>query len=444
MNQALERIDTLIEARWVVPVEPADTTLENHALAIRDGAIVALLPISDARLRFSPAETVVLEDHVLIPGLINLHTHTAMTLLRGHADDLPLMRWLTEAIWPAEREHVSEEFVYHGTLLGAAEMLRGGVTFANDMYFFPDAAARAYEEMGMRAMIGLVVLDFPGNYAANADDYLHKGLAVRDKWLGHSRLDFSLAPHAPYTVSDSAFERVGALAEELDASVHIHVQETRNEVEDSLKQYGLRPLQRLQKLGLLGPNLLIAHGVHVDDKDIELLALNQVGVAHNPVSNMKLASGIAPVTAMLSAGINVGLGTDGAASNNRLDVLQEMRFASLLAKIQADDAAALRVHKVLQMATLLAAKALGLQERIGSLTPGKRADICSISLNANEIAPVFDPVSHIVFAAGREHVSHVWVDGKGVLANGELLLQRNEDLPAISRLWQNSLQNKRS
>ncbi len=441
MNQALEHLDLLIEARWVIPVEPADLTLENHAVAVRDGRILDILPISEARMRYSAAETICLEDHVLLPGLINLHTHTPMSLLRGYADDLPLMRWLHEAIWPAERQHVSEEFVFHGTLLGGAEMLLGGVTCANDMYFYPDAAARAYEQLGMRAVIGMTVIDFPTNYASDAADYLHKGLQVHSAWREHPLIDFALAPHAPYSVSDASFERIGSLAEELDLMIHIHAHETRDEIAQSLAEHGVRPLQRLQSLGLLGPNLLIAHAVHVTPEEIASLALNNVGIAHNPVSNMKLASGAAPVAAMLAAGIHVGLGTDGAASNNRLDILQEMRQAALLAKLSTMDASSLPAHKILQMATLHAAHALGRSADLGSLRPGKLADMCAIALNSLETSPIFNVASHIVYACGREHVQETWVGGRHVVKGGVLLHNDNTELLRLSRLWQNSLQN---
>jgi 5-methylthioadenosine/S-adenosylhomocysteine deaminase len=441
MEQVVEHIDLLIEARWIIPVKPADTTLEHHAIAIRGEEIVAVLPISEARLRYSAAKTVSLPDHVLIPGLINLHTHTAMSLFRGIADDLPLMRWLTEAIWPAESKHASDRFVFDGTLVGGAEMLLGGVTCSNDMYFYPDASARAYDQLGMRAIVGMTVVDFPTNYASAAEDYLSKGLLARDAWRDHSRISFSLAPHAPYTVSDPTWERIGSLAEELDILIHSHVQETANEVAQSLEKHGVRPLQRLQSLGLLGPNLLIAHAIHVTRDEIRVLAENNVGIAHNPTSNMKLANGAAPVASMIDAGLHVGLGTDGAASNNRLDILQEMRMACLLAKLSSGDVGVLPAHKALQMATLDAAHALGMENAIGSLSVGKKADITAVALDALETAPVFDPASHLVYVAGREHVTHVWVGGHNVVANRALLHNDNKELLRISRLWQNSLKN---
>jgi 5-methylthioadenosine/S-adenosylhomocysteine deaminase len=443
MEQAVEQLDLLIEARWIIPVEPANTTLEHHAIAIRGEHIVAVLPISEARMRYSATQTVSLPDHVLIPGLINLHTHAPMVLMRGMADDLPLMRWLTEEIWPAESAHVSDRFVFDGTLVGGAEMLRGGITCAADMYFYPDAAARAYEQLGMRAVIGMTVIDAPTNFASTAADYLSKGLQVRDNWRDHSRISFSLAPHAPYTVSNATWERVGSLAEELDILIHTHVQETAGEVIESVEKHGVRPLERLRALGLLGPNLLIAHAVHVNQEEINLLADNNVSIAHNPTSNMKLASGAAPVADMLAAGLRVGLGSDGAASNNRLDIFQEMRMASLLAKLTTGDASALPAHKALQMATIDAAHALGMEGAIGSLVPGKKADIVAIALDALETAPIFDPASHLVYVTGREHVTDVWIAGHTLIRNKTLLHNDNKELLHISRLWQNSLQNRR-
>ncbi|HSD38334.1 MAG TPA: TRZ/ATZ family hydrolase [Rhodocyclaceae bacterium] len=443
MEQAVEHLDLLIEARWIIPVEPANTTLEHHAIAIRGEEIVAVLPISEARMRYCATQTVSLPEHVLIPGLINLHTHAPMVLMRGMADDMPLMRWLTEEIWPAESAHVSDRFVFDGTLVGGAEMLRGGITCVADMYFYPDASARAYEQLGMRAVIGMTVIDAPTNYATTAEDYLSKGLQVRDAWRDHSRISFSLAPHAPYTVSDASWERIGSLAEELDILIHTHVQETAGEVAESIEKHGARPFERLRTLGLLGPNLLVAHAVHITAEEICLLAENNVAIAHNPTSNMKLASGAAPVANMLAAGIRVGLGSDGAASNNRLDIFQEMRMASLLAKLTTGDAGVLPAHTALQMATINAAHALGMQDTIGSLTPGKKADVVAVALDALETAPVFDPASHLTYVSGREHVTHVWIAGHTLIKDKSMLHNDNKELLHISRLWQNSLQNRR-
>lgn len=433
-------VDLLIHARWIIPVEPAGITLENHSLAVHDGRIAGLLPRAEAERTFAPTEVVELGNHVLLPGFVNLHTHAAMTLMRGLADDLPLERWLGERIWPAEGKHVSTEFVHDGTLLAAAEMLRGGITCCNDMYFYPEAAARAFETAGMRAMLGITVLEFPTPYASDADDYLAKGLAARDAWRDHPLLSFSLAPHAPYTVSDKTFERIATLSAQLDLTVHVHVHEAASEIENSLRQYGVRPLTRLHRLGLVNPNLIAVHAVHLDATDISLLSIEGASVAHNPTSNMKLASGASPVATLARQGVNLGLGTDGAASNNRLDMLQEMRHAALLAKLTANDPTVLDAHSVLHMATLGGARAMGLADSIGSLEIGKFADLCAIRLDDWILQPCFDPASHLIYVAGREHVSHVWVAGQ-CRVNAHTLVDL--DLPgllAVTNLWQNKLQ----
>ncbi len=433
-------VDLLVNARWIIPIEPAELVLERHAVAVAGGRIVAVLPQDEARQRFEPDRTTNLPEHVLIPGLVNLHAHSAMTLMRGIADDLPLMRWLQEAIWPAEGKHVSRAFVREGTLLAAAEMLRGGVTTCNEMYFHPDAAAEAFAEAGMRAVVGMTVLDFPTPYASDADDYLRKGLAARDKWRGHPLVDFAFAPHAPYTISDATFERVASLAAELDCPIHVHVHETAQEITDSLARHGMRPLARLAGLGILGSNVIGVHGVHLDRADIDILSRYDCSIAHCPSSNMKLASGIAPIAALRRAGVRVGLGTDGAASNNRMDLFQEMRQAALLAKVSTLDATALPAHEVLRMATLDAARALGLDGRIGSIEPGKQADLCAVALDRVETRPCFDPVSHLVYVAGREHVSDVWIDGKIVVSKGISSLQIcDKELLGFAAVWQTRL-----
>jgi 5-methylthioadenosine/S-adenosylhomocysteine deaminase len=439
-SRAPEAVDLLIHARWMIPIEPAGITLENHSLAVHDGRIAGILPRAEAERQFIPTEVVELGNHVLLPGFVNLHTHAAMTLMRGLADDLPLEQWLNDRIWPAEGKHVSAEFVHDGTLLAAAEMLRGGITCCNDMYFFPDAAARAFKTAGMRAMLGITVLEFPTPYASDADDYIAKGLAVRDAWRDNPLLSFSLAPHAPYTVSDKTFERIATLSAQLDLPVHIHVHEAISEVEDSLKQHGARPLTRLHRQDLVNTNLIAVHAVHLDTTDIGLLAIEGASVAHNPTSNMKLANGACPVAELVRHGINVGLGTDGAASNNRLDMFQEMRHAALLAKLTANDPTVLDAHAVLRMATLSGARAMGLADSIGSLEIGKFADLCAIRLDDWMLQPCFDPASHLIYVVGREQVSHVWVAGQcRVNAHTLVDFDLSALLPVIN-LWQNKLQ----
>ncbi|KAB2969574.1 TRZ/ATZ family hydrolase [Zoogloea sp.] len=433
------QVDLLIEARYIIPVEPRDVTLEHHAIAIRNGRIEALLPIDEARSRYSAAETVRLPEHILTPGLVNLHCHAAMSLMRGLADDLPLMRWLQEAIWPTEAQHASPAFVRDGSLLAGAEMLRGGITTCNDMYFFPQATAEAFDRLGLRAVLGITVIEFPSQYASDADDYLAKGLATREAWRDDPLIRFALAPHAPYTVSNRSFEHIGTLAEELDLPIHIHIHETAEEIEASLREHGKRPIQRLDDLGLLSPRLIGVHAVHLDNGDIERLARQGCAIAHCPTSNMKLASGAAPIKALLDTGLAVGLGSDGAASNNRLDLWREMHQASLLAKLTSQDASAVPAHEALRMATLHGARALGLDDTIGSLLPGKAADLCAMRIDAPDTLPLYQAASHLIYVLGRHAVSDVWINGQARLRNGELLQISNTELLSIARLWQNKL-----
>ncbi|MBN8497334.1 TRZ/ATZ family hydrolase [Accumulibacter sp.] len=439
MISGLQAVDLLIEARWLVPVEPVGAVLENHAVAVNDGRIVAVLSQAEAAARFSPRQRKRLDQHVLIPGLVNLHTHAAMTLLRGLADDLPLMEWLHDHVWPAEAKHVCEQFVHDGSLLACAEMLRGGITCFNDMYFFPKAAADAALASGMRAAIGLITVDFPSNYAADADDYLAKGLAVRDELLDEPLLSFCLAPHAPYTVGERSFAKVLTLAEQIEVPIHLHLHETVQEIDDSEQRFGMRPIERIRRLGLLSPALIAVHAVHLNAQEIELLAEHGCSVAHCPSSNLKLASGIAPITQLLAQGINIGLGTDGAASNNRLDIFQEMRLAALLAKEQGGRADAIDAHRVLRMATLGGARALGLDADIGSITTGKYADLCAVRLDDIALAPCYHPVSHLTYSLGREHVSDVWVAGRIRVENGQLVENNETGLIKLALLWQNKI-----
>jgi 5-methylthioadenosine/S-adenosylhomocysteine deaminase len=431
----MEAVDSLIAPRWIVPVEPSGVALEDHAVVVRGGRIVALLPAAQARSQFMPDRSYELPAHVLLPGLVNLHTHAAMTLMRGLADDRPLMAWLKEHIWPAELRHVSPAFVYDGTLLACAEMLRGGITCANDMYFFPESAAQAFHDAGMRAAIGLIAVEFPSAYAADAEDYLVKGLAVRDRLGDRPRLSFCMAPHAPYTVSDRSLQRIATLAEELDLPIHIHLHETAGEVKESLETHGTRPFERLEALGLVTERLIAVHAVHLTAPEIAALARNGASVAHCPSSNLKLASGLAPVAELLRRGANVGLGTDGAASNNRLDLFEEMRTAALLAKAVAEDAEAMPAHEALRCATLGGARALGLERSIGSIVPGKLADLCAVSLGEIETQPCYDPISHLVYACGREHVTHVWVEGEPVVEDRLLRRVDPHALAERAGLW---------
>ncbi len=441
-NASRRDVDQIIDAGWIVPVEPADTILADHSIVIDGGRIIDLRPTAEIDVRYAARQYHRLDNHILLPGFINLHTHAAMALLRGYADDMPLMRWLQEHIWPAESRHISPGFVRDGTLLACWEMLRGGITCFNDMYFFPRAAGEAALEAGMRAALGITVFEFPSVYGSDAEDYLAKGLETREALRDESLISFCLAPHAPYTVADRTFERVGVIADQLDLPIHIHLHETEDEIASSLKEHGVRPLERLRRLGLLDPKLIAVHAVHLDPDEIALLAAQGCHVAHCPTSNMKLASGTAPVAAMLAQGISVGLGSDGAASNNRLDLMREMRQAALLAKLSSGDAATLPAHQALRMATLEGARALGLDREIGSLVPGKAADLVAVSLDDWLSQPCFDPVSHLIYVLGREQITHVWIAGKLRIKDKNPIDFRPETLLEKAKIWQNALVKK--
>jgi 5-methylthioadenosine/S-adenosylhomocysteine deaminase len=436
---APREVDLVIDARYIVPVEPAGT-LVDHALVVDDGRIVALAPSASIERDYVAQTRVALPTHVLIPGLVNAHTHAAMVLMRGIADDVPLKPWLEDHIWPREGRHVSPEFVADGTLHAAAEMLKGGITCANDMYFYPDAAAHAYEAAGMRALIGMPVLDFPTPYASDADVYLAKGFAARDAFKHSPRLAFALAPHAPYTVADETWRKIVMYARQLDLPIHTHIAETQTEVDNARAASGESPVLRLDRLGATGPSFIGVHAVHLKPPDIETLATQQCNIVHCPVSNMKLASGIAPVTALAARGINVALGTDGAASNNRLDLFSEMRIASLLAKVATGDAGALPATAALRMATLGGAIALGFDREIGSLAPGKQADAVAVDLSNIDVLPMYDPISHLLHVAGREHVTDVWIGGDHIVDARRLTTIDEPGVAARSRAWQRRLQ----
>ncbi len=431
--------DTLIHAAWIIPVNPAGRVLEQHAIAIGDGRIQAVLPSAEAREQINADTVVERPDHALIPGLVNAHTHSPMSLFRGMADDLPLMDWLNQHIWPAEQRWVNAEFVADGSRLAMAEMIRGGTTCFNDMYFFPDVTGQVALEAGMRAVLGMLLIDFPSAWAADADDYLDKAIELHDRFRNEPLVKAIFAPHAPYSVSDAPLQRVRTLANELELPIHMHVHETMDEIEQSLKQHGQRPLARLEALKLPGPDFVAVHMTQLEDHEIESFAASGSHVVHCPESNLKLASGFCPVARLLDAGVNVALGTDGAASNNDLDMLGEMRSAALLGKGVARDPEALPAGQVLAMATLGGARALGLEDDIGSLETGKAADITAIDLGRLETRPLFDPVSQIVYAAGREQVSDVWVNGCRLLENRRLTRMNEQQLLASAGQWQEKL-----
>ncbi len=435
----MQPIDTLIKSRWVIPVEPDGVVHDHHAVAIHEGRILDILPATEAEARYQADVTHTLSHHALIPGLVNSHTHAAMTLFRGLADDLPLMEWLNGHIWPAERRWISDEFVQDGVRLAAAEMLRGGTTCFNDMYFFPDDTGLAATAIGIRAVVGLIVIDFPTVWARDAEEYLSKGLDVHDQFRADPLVHTAFAPHAPYTVADAPLERIGVLAEELDIPIHMHVHETDDEIWSSLENHGKRPLARLDEIGLLSPRLIAVHMTHVEEEEIARVASCNASVVHAPESNLKLASGFCPVSRFQRNGVNVALGTDGAASNNDLDMLSETRTAALLGKAVAGSPSAIAAHTSLRMATLNGARALGLEHLLGSLEPGKSADVVAVDLDHIETQPVYHPISQVVYASNRQQISDVWVAGRHVLKDRALTTVDESAIIAKAREWRDRI-----
>jgi 5-methylthioadenosine/S-adenosylhomocysteine deaminase len=431
----MQRIDALIRPRWTIRVEPHVAVEEGLALAVDRGLIVAVLPEREAEQRFAPAARFDRPDHVLLPGLVNAHTHAAMALFRGFADDLPLERWLHERIWPAERERVGPELVADGTRLAVAEMLVGGITCFSDMYYFPDVVGEVAAESGIRAVLGMIVLDAPTAWARDADEYVSKGLAVHDRYKSEPLITTAFAPHAPYSVGDAALERIRQLADELDVPIHMHLHETAAEVEAAVARTGRRPLARLEALGLVTPALIGVHATQLERAEIALLASAGASIVHCPRSNMKLASGACPVAALLDARVNVALGTDGAASNNRLDLWAEMQAAALLAKHVAGDASVVPAAAALSMATINGARALNLGDEIGSLVPGKAADLICVDLGRLALQPILDPLSQLVYAASRHDVTDVWVAGEHLVADRALVRLDTHAIAAGAQRW---------
>ena len=431
----MREVDLVIEAGWVIPIEPHGVALPDHAVVIHEGRIADLLPTSLALVSYLPRERVQRPDCVLMPGFVNAHAHNPMTLMRGLADDLPLMTWLQAHIWPAEAAVLGPEFVRDGTELAIVEMLRGGTTCANENYFFPDVSAATYHQHGFRSCVGLPIIDFPTPWARSDDEYFERALTVHDDWRGNPLITTAFAPHAPYTVKDASFERIALLARQLNLQVHCHVHETAQEIADSLSQYRQRPLARLQRLDLVNEQLIAVHMTQLTPAEIALCADQGVSVVHCPESNLKLASGFCPAAALHQAGVAMALGTDGCASNNDLDMLGEMRTAALLAKGVALDAAALDAASTLRMATLGGARAMALDEQIGSVEVGKQADLITLRIDLPEMQPLYHPISQVVYAGSRHYVRDVWIAGERKLADGALVTMDIVDVTRKARQW---------
>jgi len=430
-----EPCDLLIEAGFVVPVEPHGVILTDHAVAVQGSVVLAVLPVAEARTRFDAAEIVSRPDAALMPGLVNAHAHNPMTLLRGIADDMPLKAWLQQHIWPIEAAVMGPDYVADGVTLAIAEMLRGGTTCCNENYFFPDVQAATYKRHGFRARVGLPVIDFPSAWAKSDDEYFDRAGEVHDQWRGDPLVATAFAPHAPYTVDDANFERVRMLADQLDVPVHLHLHETAQEVQQSLEEHGQRPIARMDRLGLFNDRLIAVHMTQLTEAEIALCAERGVSVVHCPESNLKLASGFCPACALQRAGVTLAIGTDGAASNNDLDMVGEMRTAAILAKAVAQDAAGFDAFSALRAATLGGAKAIGFDHLIGSIQPGKQADLVCVDLAALETQPLHHVVSQLVYATGRHQVSDVWIAGRRKLRDRQLVDMDEAGIIANARQW---------
>ena len=419
---------------WVITMNANNDVLTEHSLIIEKGRISACLPWREANEKYSHLPVQDATDSILMPGLINAHTHLAMNLLRGYADDKPLQEWLESHIWPIENAHMGSAFVKDGTELAIAESICNGVTTVNDMYFFPDTVAKTCRDAGIRATVGLLVFDFPTAWANSVDEYFSKGLALHDTWKDDPLVQTAFAPHAPYTVSQPPLERIATLASELDIPVHMHVHETALEVSQFLDNHGVRPLQRLQEIGLLTPSLLAVHLTQLNEAEIATLAETGVNAIHCPESNLKLASGQSPIAELMKAGVNIAVGTDGAASNNDLDLLGELRTAAFLAKLADGNAAMLDAATALRMVTIDAARALGLSDEIGSLETGKSAD-CIVIRPDLGMVPVYDAQAQVVYTNSSQCVQDVWVCGKQLMKNRKLLTLDVDRLFANAQQW---------
>ncbi|HVV68978.1 MAG TPA: TRZ/ATZ family hydrolase [Gammaproteobacteria bacterium] len=436
------QIDSLIHARWIIPIEPFDTIWENHSLAIDQGRILALLPTTEAHAQYESKSNITLNNHAILPGLINAHAHSPMTLFRGMADDLPLMTWLNEHIWPAESRWLDEEFIRDGSQLAFLEMIRSGTTCFNENYFYSDISAEVTVAAGLRALVGSLIINVPTRQAKTVEEYLTKMDDFCQKWRHHPLITPAVHPQGPYTVHDAALLQAKAYADQHNLLMHIHMHETDAEIRQSLQEFNKRPLKRFYDLGLVSERLQCVHMTQINDEDMEILHQTHPQVVTCPESNLKLVSGFCPVKKLLDAGINVAIGTDGAASNNDLDMFGEMRSASLLGKIVAQNPTAVNAQETLRMATLNGAKALGLGSITGSLVPGKAADIIAIDLSHPNTQPIYNPVSQIVYAANSQQVTDVWVAGKQLYKNGEFLTLDPAAIIAKADVWKNRIANK--
>ena len=435
------KIDYLISPKWVAPVIPRSCILEDYSVAVSGNTISKILPTYEALRVFREIPNFSLPDQLLTPGFINVHAHSSMSLLRGIADDRHMMDWLSNWIWPIEAKLVNPNFVLDGTQLAGVEMIMGGTTTVADNYFFPDASSSAFASLGMRAQIGIPILKFNNKWARDEKDHFEKCLTILDQQQDNPLQSLCLSPHAPYSVSDKGFLRVAELAEKKNLKVQLHLHETSQEIQESLDETGLRPLARIESLGILNGRLQAIHLTQLTMDEIDRLAKNKVHVGHCPESNMKLGSGVCPIGDLLAKKINVAIGTDSPASNNDLDMLQEVRTASFLSKAVTGNATQISADDCLEMITLNGAKFLGLEQKIGSIEVGKLADLTAIDMSSIVLKPVYNPVSHLIYNCTSANVSNVWIDGKQILQNKKLVGFRMPELERKVEKWKEKIKS---
>ncbi|HPM03069.1 MAG TPA: amidohydrolase family protein [Candidatus Cloacimonadota bacterium] len=417
----MKNCDLIIDNACVVTVDDQNNILENHAVIITDGLIVEILSSEHVNGKYLAKTYIDAKNQILMPGMINMHTHIPMTYFRGLADDLPLNVWLEKYIWPNEAKYISDSFIYDASIHGIAELIKNGITQFNDMYFIPTQTANACVKAGIRAVISDIGLDFPMGDFHQPDQCFEKIRNLKESYQNEDHVRFSLGPHAIYTCSEETLKKCRDISQKENVLIHMHLSETAFEVEQCLEKNGLRPVEYLEKIGLLNENLLIAHGVHLNEKEVELLKKYNVSVCINTESNLKLASGFAPIKLYLDYGVNLCLGTDGVASNNNLSLFDEMSVTSKVHKALNMDPTLLSATQMLRMVTVNAAKALGQKDILGSIEPGKKADLVILNTENVESQPFYHPSSLIVYCLNHSAVSDVIINGKIVMRNKELL-----------------------
>jgi 5-methylthioadenosine/S-adenosylhomocysteine deaminase len=431
----MQHVETIIQPKWLITVDKQNRVLENHSLVIERGKIIDIIPNLQLNAHYTATKIYYLDHHAILPGFVNAHTHSSMSLMRGFADDLALMTWLNKYIWPGERLFVGPEFVCDGMRLALAEMIKSGTTCINDMYFYASEAAEVMHKAGIRGRIADSILNVEMPWSPTVQSCFDKSLALIQQVKAYPLIEASLGPHAPYTTDDSILQEVLQVSKQHFVPIHIHLHESADEINQYQNSRGIRPLSRFQQLGLCSPKLQAVHMTQVTKLDIEILASSGTHVIHCPESNMKLASGMCPAQTLINAGVNVALGTDGAASNNDLDMIGEMRSAAMLAKIRDGNPESISANTALRMATINGAKALGFDQFTGSLEVGKAADVIAIDLNTSSTMPVFHPVSQIVYAASKDQVTDAWIAGKHVLKSRVLTTLNEPEILSKAKQW---------